>query len=282
MRGVGDGAWSVALAFVLWAAACGGERGDWVEEQRFANIPRSGKRVVSGRVDCPDCEGEIQVTVAELRFELTGSPIIREIVWIEEPWRFRIDRLPEKASLSIQARWDPGDTVSWGPPLPSSRLMQIEPFPPGSEPIEGIELALLTAGQVKVRPGGGESERRATPPSPLKLVDEPEGLRVRTLTGTIECAACTGSLAVFLSAVPVEDPLSTEVDARVFLHSGEEFSFGGVIATREFFLGARWDADGEPGRGPPGPEDHFTVRPIPALGLDEEQLPLAIDLMSAW
>ncbi|MAE71432.1 MAG: hypothetical protein CME06_13315 [Gemmatimonadetes bacterium] len=291
--------------------------------QRRAGLPQIGSRVAKGRVDCETCEGEIQVIVYESDSEAPSDELIRGIAWVREPWRFDIDGLPDDATLTIVARWDPGGKVIRGEPIGGTRISRPQPLPEPTQLSDSIVIDLGAAtefggpaiggpaigepgtGQGSALPGGqphtpgGIAERPSGPPLARGPEQHPGGSPqqrqpvradqsyqpapvsnrpLRTVSGKVLCESCGGRVAVFLSAVPTLDPQSTDVVDKSFIDSDRSFIFRGVPATRRVYLGARWDADGEPGPGLPGADDLSTSIVITPLRPGEEAEPFEIVL----
>jgi len=269
-----------------------------LQAQRRAGLEPTGSRVLSGRVECAGCAGEIQVIVYEIDPARPSAEQIRGIAWIREPWRFRIDGLPDSAALTISARWDPEGTVIRGAPVAGTRISTPLAVPDATRPAGELVVDLNAAVDFSLM-GADGTDRPSGPPLPPEPTERPGGEAseawtmgedashqgasisrspLRDVSGRVVCDVCGGRVAVFLSTVPTLDPQGAEVVDQVFIDSRREFVFRDVPANRRIYLGARWDADGEPGPGLPGPNDLSTSIVITPLPPGEEAETLEVVL----
>ncbi len=123
--------------------------------QRRAGLPPTGSRVLSGRVECESCEGEIQVIVYEIDPQTPSAELIRGIAWVRQPWRFDIDGLPDDAPLTIAARWDPGGKVIRGEPINGTRISRPLAMPEQTQPASDVLIDLGAAAEFAMPDAGG-------------------------------------------------------------------------------------------------------------------------------
>ena len=212
---------------------------------------RLGERFIAGRVDCPNCVGQVRLIATSLPEIGEGIEGLMGAVVMDAPWEFELTEMPEDIEIYLQARWDPSGRVRPDTLFVGSRIGNPFSVPADSADVFGLVVALpeSLALAESIGPEVNEVEQGLQDAGETRRFSADLG--TRRVSGHLTCDGCDGEVLVFALKEPQDPPDGDAFLALVVVTEPSDFSLDGLPGDAPLYVRARWDASGKVSGGPP-------------------------------